>query len=101
MIIDIDPKFDSALPPTYDLEVKVTDINFMLNFYRKVLKILFSHQSVYKSFDGRVTLNILVSTIPIPAYDLQVKVPYLESSVIVFFFFFKSYYSFRLSFVFR
>ena len=34
MIIDIDPKFSSAIPtPAYDLEVKVTD----LKIYVKVL----------------------------------------------------------------
>ena len=42
MIIDIGPKFFSALFPPYNLEVKVTDFrNFMLKFYLKVLKILY------------------------------------------------------------
>ena len=48
MIIDIGPKFYSALLLPYDLEVKVKEFyvkiftpNFMLKFYFKVLKILY------------------------------------------------------------
>ena len=42
MIIDIGPKFYSALSPPYDLDVKSQGLrNFILKFYLKVLKILY------------------------------------------------------------
>ena len=51
MIIDIGQIVYSVLSSPYDLEVKVTDGNqkFYVNFYLKVVKILFLHQSVHIS----------------------------------------------------
>ena len=93
MIIDIAPKFYSALSLPYNLQVKVTDLeNFMLKFYLKVLKIFyilsyFSNHTGYiwytDSSYGRCSSKIISSTMspsfhsppppPPPPHLLKIK----------------------------
>ena len=94
MIIDVGPKFywvDMSLNPNtkknllstvqtlaHDLQVKVTGRSFMLKFSVKVFKISeFLHPCMDLLniwHDYRYWFKFLFSSIPTPAYDLEVKV---------------------------